>query len=608
MGTMVQNNCIDILVTPFQCGWETIENNWYGRTVQPITGDEPSVEARVAGIIIGIALMIPLINILILELVKLFEGQNIVVIAAEKTFANITIPLPNLRAAAPSIFLEELNQSHTVFNAHIIRAATETENIPEPPQAVRVNGVMTPVTVDALRNFIGRLNFDRPDEPGYREPGTIEDDGNVISHSAFGLREEIHNRIEAVIQRINDRASFSGIPHNAAQKTAYYNNLEKLIKHIVRYLYEQEDLDIINSTLIDLACMQTHCGGRYMGEAHRLYGLLKNRGNDFENMTVEGKILAKLKDCRSSILLQIIEEEQPNWMNSMMAPHTYNFYLRKLGRGFGIPGADAGNYEDPYGHYRMDERDERRIHARFNELYSAAKVHSYAYEVFNASDDDFTGIHPDIAIDWFRENVPAAFVNEKREEVLQAHLEEFREAQDAQNEAIRARDALLLQRNALDDARRDLANELVLLTSNLDEHWRGLDDAGKTALLDRFAIPQDARLDLEGAFLSLRARVTMAMNMPQNAQLIAHLYQPLNMTDAEVDQFRNDIRRFITHARTANAPLPNEHLTEDEIAEQIKDLYLQERVVEVLPDEQGQRIRASGVVDCLMQLNILHAR
>ena len=647
MAAVVQNICYNTFIEPFHRGVETIEYCLNGRRVDPLSRITrrqsevgPPMIKRIAGCIVGIFLFIPIINAIVFAVIKALDWNffihhdvtiipnprdeipeaQVAEVAVEERPHSTPISVPALTGAA-------LNAIYTVDRLHLAAAADRATIIPEPPQTViDLNGRLQHVRVRNLKDFMDLLNFEDPGFPGYRNPYTISDDGNRISRN--DLRSELASRIDTIISNITARTPFQGVPQDPTEKEAFYNKLENFVKCIVHSLYMQRDVDIINSVIIDLACMATHCGGRYMSEAQRIHNLLKNSGDDFDEQTIGGKIKKKLTDCRCQILLQIIERECPGWSGGAMAPHVYNFFLKHIGGydrtlgvngreigGLSIPGAVAGDYDDPYGRRFMPLHERESLIRNFHEYYTPEKVLLYIYEAFNGVETDPTTINRDIAIQWFKDlftrvEKPAfvsTFEREHRQEIENQLRQDMQEAQEQRAAALDQRNQLDGSIQEMEPATKSLVQELIAIQINLEEHLETLSEQEKTALLRRYAISTEVVVqnDRGELLMAFQRRIAQAMRSLESAQA-SPIFAGIAITFEKLRELKRVIFQYINANRTINQPLPG--ATEESILQALQDKYMDQQVLEDLGEGRGQRIRPEAVVNCLVDMGFLRQK
>lgn len=578
-------SCTEILFEPYKMGFAQIENSLDdSRFASIYTIDELvwAVAEKIACFVMGVLFCIPLINSL------LFIGLKTV----NSVFGNSTrsyTPLlrgsQDRRKDVPPLEDTRINNTHSVDLTHLAIDTAQNENIPDPPLEVKdTSGTMREVRIQGLNDFSGCLNFTNQSGEGYRKPSTIKDDGILIQSNPTLLRTDINQRILMIINRIRTRAHFLGVPSDRVEKERYYEKLEKLVKHIVKYLYECQDLDIINSTIIDLAVMSSHCGGRYMSEAHRLYSQLKCGGNDPENMTIEGKVLAAFSRLRNSIFLKLT--------NQTDNPHSYGRYLKAIGKELGIPGANAGDYDDPYGGAPITVQEQGELIRSFHGFYTPSKVHSAAYDVFNGSEEDPMTIPLEVALAWFRENIPSTF--------KEAHSKGL---EKEQNDSLKIRVESRSKIDALEGQLLSYSNEYIPFIKELYcDLNRALEaEETKNKAFEIFSTDEETKNHHSLSIDTIDRRSRMLFAPQSNPTQI----QALEKMGITTDQW-NDIRPILVNYKNTRAILAtfNSNATMD-VDSALGDLYISEEVLQDLGEGKGQAIRSSAVLYFLEKTGFL---
>jgi len=299
-------------------------------------------------------------------------------------------------------------QTLRINPAYIQQSAAQEAVIPPAPATANIT---------ALRAYFQGINFNNPNGRGYRNPRHINDFNTPLTI------EQIGRRIEKIISRVRERTVFTGVPNETPQeKEDYYQKLETLLRHIVHFLRNEPDPDKISSVIVDLAISAEHCGGFYMGETKRLYGLLKNGGSDFQSLTLQGKVMCGQQGLKSRLFLQLMHTESPGAMSGSFNPHAFNYYMGLCGRELGMDGASA-TFNDPImltwswgqnfiqtGIRRYGSVDgwKRHLLQKFFELYTPRAVIDATKELINGAPGVPPVVDGEVATAWFKENAPAS--------------------------------------------------------------------------------------------------------------------------------------------------------------------------------------------------------
>ncbi|MFT5319230.1 MAG: hypothetical protein ACI8RA_002503 [Chlamydiales bacterium] len=110
-------------------------------------------------------------------------------------------------------------------------------------------------------------------EIDFKEGEKVNADGSMI------LGKDLLEDLETFVSNIKGQVAFLGTPpeHKPAQLKSFYDNLEKVVKHITHNL-QNLPKEERKTYLIDMAVAGLRCGGRYVSESQTLYQLLSKDG------------------------------------------------------------------------------------------------------------------------------------------------------------------------------------------------------------------------------------------------------------------------------------------------------------------------------------------
>jgi hypothetical protein len=246
------------------------------------------------------------------------------------------------------------------------------------------------------------INFDDDQKDDYIDPDSLEDDYNYQL-----CIQEIKSYLQALVRRVKTREAFLGTPPASKPDNLneFYDKLETALKHVTAAFEDTLPKDR-NRHLINLALAGHHCGGRYLGEAQFLYGLLcGNVDEDVEAKSIENQVLKSLHDFRQDIIKQFIFSIA---RGSTVDVHVYNYIMKEAGKEFGIRDANITDVYDvfaPFG--RTDRKRVKNSYRRsFSHKHTTSAVIDEIHQFLNTTilkkDDTRT-----VIIDWLKEHAPS---------------------------------------------------------------------------------------------------------------------------------------------------------------------------------------------------------
>lgn len=252
-------------------------------------------------------------------------------------------------------------------------------------------------SIEQLEELYLKINFTDSKHPFYYNPQLLVDDDQTTRLSP----DLILGGLKELISYTSTHAYHFGTPHEGTEALKiYYDELENLLRHIVRLLKQENDPELFAQTLVQLGLAGRYCGMRWIGDAHDLYLLLASKGVP---PTLSDALYSELAILRSSLLKAL----------SKGNVHTYNNYIKQMGKELHIGGSSAlGALVDP----EQNEEDyipKERAHELFFRAYHPAKLIQTAEHFFNQK----LIKDPSVLFNWFKENVAAHWQGELFQEL-----------------------------------------------------------------------------------------------------------------------------------------------------------------------------------------------
>ncbi len=169
-------------------------------------------------------------------------------------------------------------------------------------------------------------------------------------------REQVIEGLRRFLETVSKRAAFLGTPRadQPEKLNQYYNIITQRLQHIFTWLKNPDiDTNIRSSALTMIFNGSTACGTAWFNETKSAYDLLKSQPavqRTFPRPLSE----ASMRDERQEDVLQVLYHfrkrcfitAQPENNTHIYNTHTYNAYMRDLGKEFGVAGPDS-YYDDP---------------------------------------------------------------------------------------------------------------------------------------------------------------------------------------------------------------------------------------------------------------------
>lgn len=185
------------------------------------------------------------------------------------------------------------------------------------------------------------INFDNPNQPGYRDPARLRNDTptGYVPVSKETLSASLHLLVHKLIP---NREPFVGTPPaGTPDLITFYENLEVQFNELQYHLDQLKDpsanlteeeqrdnLDILTRTLIDIAVASLHCGSRWQAEAEDAIQTLLGTPESLDDMLQQ--LMGKL---RSDIADELASTRGKD-------SHTKNTVLIHIGKRMAIPGSN----------------------------------------------------------------------------------------------------------------------------------------------------------------------------------------------------------------------------------------------------------------------------
>lgn len=324
-----------------------------------------------------------------------------------KAVEDLSKRFPNTNAVWCNNSLEEINERH------MSKATAEDLSIPPAPEGAEVSEIL---------ELFENINFSDENTDPYRDPNFLTDDGTEASV------EDLKRYLAKLVGNIKERTPFSGTPsaNNPEELNNYYDEVEKLVKHIVHFCKtESEDPEENEKkvdALLNLAVAGNHCGGRYISEGRYHYASLS--GSTVKN-DIPTKTLKILQDLRTGILneIKIFVTNSLGDDGAAYDVHVHQFLLKILGPRFGIPGSGSfRNYKDPYEARIHQVADENGVISSFLKKYSS---HTIVQRMDTAVNDKKNReFDTSLIYDFLKDTVPSNFIPEGCKE---GHYEKIKE-------------------------------------------------------------------------------------------------------------------------------------------------------------------------------------
>lgn len=267
-------------------------------------------------------------------------------------------------------FMEPFKYDLDAFHLTVEELTAKIQNIPED------------VKVEELLGYFGEINFTDKSRTPYWDPKALKDDGLPTSPEKL---EEYLNRF---VIKINEKEPFLGTPSkkDAKKLEKFFKDLESVVRAsivILRTLNPKNRDEAFqrDSAVIDLAIAGNHCGGRYIGEALSVFGLLSGEMGDIQKQLIH--LLGRLR-------VGIIEEMTIEKFHGYV--HGYNTLMTLIGDVMSIPGASYITEALP-NKISFDE-----ALADFNKAYTPS--HIIDFVISQMEKESFR----DLVTDWFKEN------------------------------------------------------------------------------------------------------------------------------------------------------------------------------------------------------------
>lgn len=238
------------------------------------------------------------------------------------------------------------NTLYVIDTSHFSRGAPE--NIHIPPAEY--------FDLDKLKEMFSEINFQEPDQPGYKNPSKLSIDGNPSS-----IRE-LSQGIDHLITGLKQSELGYYVPGEEKEKDQYFENYRNMMMHF-GHLLPSLTPDERASLLIEIASMGTFCGVRFQ-EAKNLYDIYFPQTESQEQMlmpTLEKLVCQNLLNLRRGIL--------ENWSHKVpgQSTHSMNRLMLRLGEQLHLPGSIM-SFEDSYSTIHLDSE---QLREKFDHEYTA---------------------------------------------------------------------------------------------------------------------------------------------------------------------------------------------------------------------------------------------